>query len=51
MTLALKGRVSERNPDLRFYCGAGDGNRTRTISLGIGQIVPTWLTIMDFRPA
>ena len=28
-----------QSPDLRLYTGAGDGNRTRTISLGIGQIM------------
>ena len=31
-------RAREAGSDLRLYVGAGDGNRTRTISLGIGQI-------------
>jgi len=33
------GRQATKPPsDLGFYSGAGDGNRTRTISLGIGAI-------------
>jgi hypothetical protein len=28
-------KAIRRRPDLRLYRGAGDGNRTRTISLGI----------------
>jgi hypothetical protein len=31
-------RAQESRTDLRFYRGAGDGNRTRTISLGTRQI-------------
>jgi hypothetical protein len=33
-------RLARRNraTDLRFWVGAGDGNRTRIISLGIGSI-------------
>lgn len=46
-----------------FLCGAGDGNRTRTVSLGIGQInisdlgspwwnaVPSGLDDPSFTPA
>src|ERR1700733_10107062 len=40
MTLDWSGQNSQRVPDLRLCCGAGDENRTRTISLGIGQIMP-----------
>ena len=40
----LDGRLSEGVPDAAAHpqralcCGAGDENRTRTISLGIGQV-------------
>jgi hypothetical protein len=31
-------RAREPGSDLRVYVGAGDGNRTRTISLGICDV-------------
>ena len=34
----VRKRALEAGSDLGFHHGTGDGNRTRTISLGIGQI-------------
>jgi hypothetical protein len=39
MTFEWSARTHHEPSDLRFESGAGDGNRTRTISLGIGQIM------------